>query len=346
MGRGLAAVLGCALWIWSGSAAAAVILLYHHVAEDTPAATSVTVEQFAGHLAQLKAEGFDVLRLDQLVAAVQDGAPASRKLAAITFDDAYQSIFRNARPLLAEYGWPATVFVATDAVGQGRQMMTVAQLQQLHREGHLLVNHTASHRHLIRRPQQVTEADWRALVWADIEQGQAQLTAWLGSAPPRYLAYPYGEHDGMVRELLAEHGYLGFAQRSGALDAGVDWQDVPRIPVNRHYAGWSSLGDKVRALPWMVSVVAPASPVTDVARPELVLTLPRAWQGRVQCFAGNAMEQRWQLDGERVQLRATPAADLPAGRTLVNCTAAAGGGRFHWHSHLWLRRSGAQWPAE
>lgn len=342
----LQAAAACLALALSLPAQAAVVLLYHHVSERTPAATSVTPAQFAEHLQKLADEGFQVVRLDELVERVRAGEPAQSRLAAITFDDAYRSILENALPLLKQQGWPATVFVATEAVGQGGNIMSADDLRALEREGWLLTNHGHQHLHMVRRQPDESERAWLARLREDITQAEELLAQWLEKAPPKFFAYPYGEHDAKVRELLRELGYIGFAQRSGAVGAQVDWQNVPRIPVNRHYAGWDSLGDKVRALPMPVQQVSPASGITTDKRPALTLVLPADWaQRNVNCFAGGAAGIVREVHSDGVQLRVTPGRDLTPGRTLVNCTASAGQGRFYWYSWLWMHR-GESWYSE
>ena len=72
MVRGLVKTVMLAL-LCSQSASAAVILMYHHVDGDTPPATSVTLEQFTDNLDHLAAEGFEVVRLDELIDRVRSG---------------------------------------------------------------------------------------------------------------------------------------------------------------------------------------------------------------------------------------------------------------------------------
>jgi peptidoglycan/xylan/chitin deacetylase (PgdA/CDA1 family) len=97
-----------------------VVLLYHHVSLDTPPSTSVTPERFAAHLEYLEAHDYEVWPVDRLLATVIDGEETvPQDVVAITFDDAYESVYRNARPMLRERGWPFAVFVNTDAVDAG-----------------------------------------------------------------------------------------------------------------------------------------------------------------------------------------------------------------------------------
>jgi biofilm PGA synthesis lipoprotein PgaB len=328
------------------NARAAVILLYHHVSESTPAATSVTPAQFAEHLERREKEGFEVVRLDELVERVRAGIDPREKLASITFDDAFASIIDTAIPMLEERGWAATVFVATEPVQQRRRpMMDVDQVRDLHVRGHLVVNHSHTHLHMVRRHEGESRRAWLKRLRQDIGAAQRLLEEWVGETLPKYFAYPYGEHDPDVRALLGDMGYLGFAQRSGAVDENVDWLDVPRIPVNRQFAGWNGLGDKVRALPMPATRVQPETSITLDARPSFSMSLPEEWRHRgLNCFArGQAADI--ERDGNRVTI--TPKVDLAVGRSLINCTASAGEGRFYWYSHLWMRKAEVdQWYQE
>ena len=50
-----------------------VVLLYHHIDDSTPAATSVVPHQFRAHLDYLDGEGFTVLRLSAMLGALARG---------------------------------------------------------------------------------------------------------------------------------------------------------------------------------------------------------------------------------------------------------------------------------
>lgn len=337
------------LWLASPVASAAVIMMYHHVDESTPAVTSVTPAQFAEHLAALQREGFQVVRLDTLLARVADGLPATARQVAITFDDAYRSIYDNALPLLEKYGWQATVFINTDGVGRGSQALTVPMLRDMQRRGHLLANHSRSHAHLVRRRRGESKRQWRHRVQDEIQSAAAQLQQWLGSAPPPWLAYPYGEHNGALRALLKEQGLLGFAQHSGAIDGQTDWQNIPRVAVNQYHADWASLRDKLLALPLPVMQTRPVDGVTDDARPLLRLTLPGDWRQRgLNCFvSGRAMTPVILHESEHSVVTLASDDDVAPGRSRYTCTAPAAAGRYYWYSWLWMRRGAdGQWYDE
>lgn len=96
------------------------ILMYHRVAEVglDPWHLCVSPDRFAAQLRELCAMA-DPVPLEQLPSALRRGRRA-RPVFAVTFDDGYLDNLTAARPLLAEHGVPATVFVATDLIGSGR----------------------------------------------------------------------------------------------------------------------------------------------------------------------------------------------------------------------------------
>ena len=60
-------------------AQAAVILQYHHVSETLPAVTSVSANTFTEHLSYLKEHNFNVIPLNELISALQQGKVSDRK---------------------------------------------------------------------------------------------------------------------------------------------------------------------------------------------------------------------------------------------------------------------------
>lgn len=99
---------------------APVILLYHRVADPPcdPWDLAVSPARFREQLEMLNATR-TVLAMDELVAALEAG-DAPPGAAAVTFDDGYADNASVAKPILENLGVPATVFLATGAVTDGR----------------------------------------------------------------------------------------------------------------------------------------------------------------------------------------------------------------------------------
>jgi peptidoglycan/xylan/chitin deacetylase (PgdA/CDA1 family) len=101
-----------------------LVLCYHRVVHDlrrhtwSAPAMLITKRTLAAQLAWV-GRRYRFVGLDELTDAIASGAAARerRPLAAVTFDDGYADVYRNALPVLARESIPATVFVVTDLVG-------------------------------------------------------------------------------------------------------------------------------------------------------------------------------------------------------------------------------------
>jgi peptidoglycan/xylan/chitin deacetylase (PgdA/CDA1 family) len=95
-------------------------LLYHRVAElqTDPQLLAVTPERFAEHLETLSSHAYPI-PLRQLAKALKDENVPDRGVV-VTFDDGYADNLEYAKPLLENYGIPATIYVSTGAMCKGR----------------------------------------------------------------------------------------------------------------------------------------------------------------------------------------------------------------------------------
>lgn len=334
----------------------AVILLYHHVAEDTPASTSVTPAVFAAHLDYLAEHGYRVLPLTRIIEALTDPAAASLpdKAVAITFDDAYASVRDQAAPLLERHGFPYAVFVSTDYIDQGfGNYMSWAQLRALEATGAEIGNHSRSHAHYLHRRPGESARDWERRITDDVRGAQARLEAQLHD-PLEVLAYPYGEFDPALTGLIRELGFTGLGQQSGPAGTASNPQALPRFPMASGYADIDDLAEKLRTRPFRVTVLSDVGPVLDpdATAPTLRLRLA-AESARLEalaCFVSgqDRPEVTW-VDPEDGVVEITARGSLPTGRSKYTCTAPSrsGGGVFYWYSHLWMKPPAAEeWYAD
>jgi peptidoglycan/xylan/chitin deacetylase (PgdA/CDA1 family) len=90
------------------------ILFYHRVCEDRDT-LAVTPKQFGEQMDFLAEHGYRVVDLVE-AARLLDSEPVPAKVLALTFDDGYLDVAKNALPVLDRHGFLATVFVVTGAV--------------------------------------------------------------------------------------------------------------------------------------------------------------------------------------------------------------------------------------
>ncbi len=331
---------------------AAYILLYHHVDHDTPRSTSVTPEEFAVHMDYIANNGYRVVRLERMLQALARGRKLKPRSIAITFDDAYPSVLHNALPVLEHRKWPFTVFVSTEAVDRGTtSYLSWEELRQLERRRATIANHSHSHGHLLRREPGESAEGWRARVSGDIEFAQTRLEAEL-ARPAKLFAYPYGEFDAELMDLVADLGYLAVGQQSGPLGPASNPHAAPRFAISSAHAELPRVAEKINTRPF--HVVEPAVPATlleaDDDKPTLDLKLTPApyRDDQLTCFVSDqgTARVRWQ-NPESTHATVRARNPLPPGRSRYTCTAPHQSipGIYYWYTHLWLKpRPDGSWP--
>jgi peptidoglycan/xylan/chitin deacetylase (PgdA/CDA1 family) len=104
-------------WLLGKAVRHAIILGYHRVSDGPdPYEMSVRPERFREQLGVL-ARTARLTPLEELPGMLAAGRLAKRTVV-VTFDDGYADVLHLARPLLAQFGIPATVFVVSGALGR------------------------------------------------------------------------------------------------------------------------------------------------------------------------------------------------------------------------------------
>lgn len=243
-----------------GSGAPLVAILCYHDLSDDPARKSYTIppEQFRRQLRQFREAGWAFLSLGELLSRKDRLDELPPKTLVVTFDDAYRSFFEKALPILKEEGVKATVSVISSFVDAPPAdlppMMTWEQIREAGESGFVEI---ASHSHGLhqyevsnpyndtspsvttrrylprdRRYEDRDEYRWR--IRADLRKAKSLLASMLGR-DVGVLAWPYGEYNGMARELARQEGFSvtlgleGTDVRPGDFARG----HLPRIMVTR-----------------------------------------------------------------------------------------------------------------
>jgi peptidoglycan/xylan/chitin deacetylase (PgdA/CDA1 family) len=189
-----------------------IVLCYHAVSDSWSAPLSVTPREFGRQIRLLLARGYRGETFTQAVLGPRDA-----RTVAITFDDAFRSVFELAFPILSRAGFRATVFVPSAFPDREAPMawpgidhwlggphepelrpMSWEQLHRLADAGWEIGSHTRTHPRLTQLDDG-SVAEELAGSRRDCEQGLDR--------PCRSLAYPYGDHDGRIVQAAREAGY-------------------------------------------------------------------------------------------------------------------------------------------
>jgi peptidoglycan/xylan/chitin deacetylase (PgdA/CDA1 family) len=204
------------------------ILFYHRVSADRDE-LAVTPEAFRRQMDHLASSGYRVLDIIQ-IADLLDSGEIPQRTVGLNFDDGYRDVAENALPVLAEYGFRATVFIAT-GVTDGRAsfawykhqpvLLGWSEIAELDRGGTLQFEaHTVNH------PNLLAVDDRRAEV--EIEVAKLELGVRL-RRPVTALSYPAGLFGARERRLAARAGY----RVAVSCEPGVNLPETDRFALRR-----------------------------------------------------------------------------------------------------------------
>ena len=323
----------------SMAAQSAVILLYHHVAEDTPPSTSISPANFDAHLAYLRDNDFNVIALDRMIDSLRSGQSLPEKSVVITFDDGYSSIFDVAFPMLQTYGYPFTLFLSTEPIDDGlSNYLTWDQVRQMSAADVIIANHMVDHPYMLEMGNDESHSQWLARLSENLLKAEQRIKAQTGQSH-RYLAYPYGEYNPAIKSLLEELDFVGLAQNSGAVGPESDFLALPRFPLAGIYANLDTASTKFSTLPFSVTQVQPDSPVTSTRNPSAILKFESGNYNlsQIGCFANSKPIPMTWIDKEQGVLELIPEQSYSGRRWRYICTVAdPNSNRYYWHSVQWI----------
>ncbi len=206
------------------------ILTYHHVCSEwLPSAARVTQMQFEKHIRILKDLDVHFFSLSDLKYLPEN---SEKMRVAITFDDGFSCVYRNAFPVLLEENIPATVFLVTGFIGEKSgwdvnfgnhkaEHLSWKEIFEMNKYGFSFGSHTHRHINLAGSRQR----DIRD----DLQRSKVLLEDKLGESV-HSLAYPFGRFSGRVKDILRE---LGFSEAYSLHPESCfsDFLQIPRFGV-------------------------------------------------------------------------------------------------------------------
>jgi peptidoglycan/xylan/chitin deacetylase (PgdA/CDA1 family) len=213
----------------------AVILMYHRVlkpeerSSQIHAGMYVLASAFERHHAYLQ-RSFELVDLDTMLAWLEGRIRCRRPPCAITFDDGWCDNYRNAFPLLRQFGAPATIFLITEQVGRPG-MLTWAEIREMESAGVRFASHTATHPNLTELQRDDLE---RELVTSK-EQLERHV-----ATPSRWFCYPRGQYDDRAMTSARKYYTAAVTTERDTVSKQVDRFRIPRIGVHHDIAATTS----------------------------------------------------------------------------------------------------------
>lgn len=205
------------------------VLCYHDVRDDPrdePDRYTVSTSQLVQHFSWLKENGYQVVRVDDILAARRGGKPLPPKAVLLTFDDGYRSFRTRVYPLLQAFGYPAVLALVgnwlevpagsrvpyDDHAYAREDFLSWGELREMSASGLVeIASHSYDlHRGIAANPQGNTlpaavtrdfangryesEAAYRKRLQSDLLRNSDLLEKHLGKRP-RIMVWPYGRYN-------------------------------------------------------------------------------------------------------------------------------------------------------
>jgi glycosyltransferase involved in cell wall biosynthesis/peptidoglycan/xylan/chitin deacetylase (PgdA/CDA1 family) len=209
------------------------ILMYHAIAKPGEHVSRfvISAKQFARQMAWLKRLNYHVLTFEEYLRYRHQQLLPPVRSVIITIDDGYAEIGALIVPILHHYGFSATIFLVSDKIGKvndwtennalkGRKLLSWKEIKEIAGENIQFGSHTRTH---------VT------LTEIDAEQAQEEIAGSKADlehelqTPITTFAYPYGELNATVQDLVGQAGYLGGC----GVKAGLNSPKTPLTALNR-----------------------------------------------------------------------------------------------------------------
>jgi peptidoglycan/xylan/chitin deacetylase (PgdA/CDA1 family) len=187
------------------------VLCYHSVDDSWANTLVVSPADFEAQCAWL-ARHRRVVDLPEAIEKLDGRGRLPRGFSCITFDDGYEALYHYAWPALRKHGLPATVFVVAETLTDaGRTVdwideppevppttLSLEQMLEMQEAGVGFESHSYSHHDLttLSAPECTN----------DLTRSRTLLEDKLGKSV-RYLAYPRGRHNAVVRRAAVDAGY-------------------------------------------------------------------------------------------------------------------------------------------
>lgn len=173
------------------------VLMYHSVAYEKNNPVRIPQEKFKEQMKYLKDNGYSTLSLDDLYSYFEEGVSVPAKSVVLTFDDGYEDNYKNAYPILKEYGFKASIFMITGSIDK-KSYLTSSELKELDENGISIESHTVTHCKL-----QELSYDEQLKEFKNSKETLEKLL----NKKVIYAAYPYGSYNKDTIKAAKDAGY-------------------------------------------------------------------------------------------------------------------------------------------
>ncbi len=224
-----------------------IALMYHRFNENKYPSTNIRNEIFLEHLKEINNSDLEFISFNKFSEIIK--VKMERNYLLLTIDDAFESFYLNAWPVLKKRKIPFVLFVSTREIGK-YGYMTWAQIKEIESSDLATIgNHSHSHEYLI---------DWKEnKIKEDLENSINIFEKELGYSP-KLFSYPFGEYSTNLKNIVKDLNFeFAFGQHSGVIDSSKDFLELPRFPINEKYGELKRFKSILQTLPFPYESITP-----------------------------------------------------------------------------------------
>lgn len=202
------------------------ILMYHSIdyTSDESSRMFVSPDIFTKQMKYLHDKRYNVVSLQEAVSYIKERKRPPKHTVAITLDDGYKNNYKYVYPVLKKYNIPATIFVATDLIGND-PFLDWEEIKDMSSSGIVNIeSHTKSHKWLT------------SLGAKDLKEEMAGSKKIIEEALRKkvsYVCYPMGGYNERVKRAAKDAGYeAGFATKPKRISSNYDLYEIKRIRIS------------------------------------------------------------------------------------------------------------------
>lgn len=174
------------------------VLMYHSIATEKGNGLRVPTDMFKQQMQYLKDNNYEPITLDELYNDMENGKKIKNGAVVITFDDGYEDNYKNAYPILKEYGFKATIFVITSFTDKGDIFLKSDELKEMEANGIDIESHTVNHDKL-----PLLSYKSQLKTFTDSKKYLEKVL----SKKVDYIAYPFGQYNSNTLKAAKTAGY-------------------------------------------------------------------------------------------------------------------------------------------
>ncbi len=224
-----------------------ITLMYHRFNEAKYPSTNIQNDIFLEQLEEINNLGIKFITFEKFQSLMESKIDNTYLL--LTIDDAFESFYLNAWPLLKSKKIPFILFVSTREIGKNGYM-TWEQIRKLESNNFVEIgNHSHSHEYLV---------DWdNNKIKSDLNESIKIFNKELGYSPIVF-SYPFGEYSNDLKKIIADLNFkFAFGQHSGVIDLTKNFLELPRFSINEKYGELKRFKSILKTLPFPYENITP-----------------------------------------------------------------------------------------